>query len=65
MYHLAGPNTLNRVNERRKDGAVVFDAVPLHMDDDDPERRLLEIDLEFKALVDGDENVKLSLCLNG
>jgi len=50
VYHLAGANMLNRIHECRKDGAVVFNAVPLCMDDDDPERQSLEIDLEFSFL---------------
>jgi hypothetical protein len=60
---LTSPHTTHCIQKRRVDRLEVFDPVPLHMDDDDAESQFLEIDLEFKSLVDGDENVDASLRL--
>ncbi len=65
MNDFTGLDALNGVHERREKWTVVFDAVLLHMDDDDAERQFRKIVFELKASVDGDENVKLSLGLGG
>ncbi len=65
MDDIARSNSLNGIQERQEDGLIVLDPVPLDMNDHDAEGQLFEIDLEFEALVDGDENVKLSLRVGG
>jgi len=63
MHDLARLHAFNCVHESIEERTVVFDPVALHVDDDDTESQFLQIDLEFKTLVDRNENVKPSLRL--
>jgi hypothetical protein len=60
---LSGFDAFDRVHQSREQWTVVFHAVPLDVDDDDPESELLKIVLVLKALIDGHQNVTLALGL--
>jgi hypothetical protein len=64
MDYLASLDALNRGQEHGEDGPVIFETVLRHMNDHDAEGQLRKVVLEFKASVDGDENVKLSLSVS-
>jgi hypothetical protein len=61
VNHLARANARDRGDKLRKQRTVVFHPVPTHMNDYDAERKISEVVLKFKSLVDGNEHVKRSL----
>lgn len=63
MDDLARTYAINRVNQRMKERAIVFHAVPLDMDDDNPEREFLEVVFVLEAAIGGDENVTAAVGL--
>lgn len=54
MDDFAGCYSLNCDQEFSEDGLIEFHSVPVHVNDHDSERNLLEVVLKFETLIDGD-----------
>jgi hypothetical protein len=61
MQHLAGLNSLYRLPQRFGHRFVVFPPVADGMQDEDAEGQFLEVVLELKAAVEGEQNIEVPL----